>query len=126
MSDDDLTPDEAGLDEEDGAALQLQAYLAAPVNAKNQMLQPMPLQVQHGVLETSEGPAGAMTFMHGAGEFTMIVQDPQMLDQFLKQVAELKDQMIKAATRYALLHPNGAQIVVPVPNVPGANGAKLL
>lgn len=121
---DNLEPDQLDGDDED--ALTLQAYMAAPINPKNQTLQPVPIQVQHGVVESTQGPVGAVTFMHPAGEFTLMVQDPQIIDGLLAQLAQVKDDLVKANLRYQLQHPGAGQILIPTPNVPGANGAKLL
>jgi hypothetical protein len=100
--------------------------MAAPMNAKNQTLQPVPMQVQHGVVESTQGPVGAVTFMHPAGEFTLMVQDPQMIDQLVGQLNEVKGELVRANLRFQLQNPGAGQIVIPTPKVPGANGAKLL
>jgi hypothetical protein len=106
-------------------AEQLQAFMSAAVNVRNQSLQPVPTAIMHGVLESTQGPCAAVTFMHPAGESSFLTQDPQDIDNVIRQLQDLKQQLALANTRWQLMNPT-AGLVVPTPNVPGANGAKLL
>lgn len=103
----------------------IQALGSQPINPFNQTIQPLPTQVKQGLIESNQGPAGALTFMHPAGEYTFLTQDPQELDQLIAQIGELKAELTTASLRYSLTNPSSG-LVIPTPSVPGANGAKLL
>jgi hypothetical protein len=105
---DNLEPDAADED-----ALSLQAFMAAPMNAKNQTLQPVPMQVQHGVVESTQGPVGAVTFMHPAGEFTLMVQDPQRLNEYWSGTAPIpcpSTRLFRGVVTNARLSPYGSPL----------------
>lgn len=103
----------------------MQALGNSPVNVFNETIQPVPTSVKQGIVDSNMGPAGALTFMHPAGEYTFMTQDPQELDQLIAQIMDLKSQLTTASLRYSLTNPSSG-LVVPTPKVPGANGAQLL
>lgn len=111
--------------ESDQANLQLQGLAAAPVNPFNEGLQPVPIAVKQGILESNQGPCAALTFMHPAGEYSFLTMDPQELDMLVSQVMDLRKELEQAHLRHSLTNPAGG-LVVPTPKVPGANGARLL
>jgi hypothetical protein len=98
---------------------------ALPINPQNEFIQPVPTGVIGGVLGSTQGPVGALTFRHPAGEYTFMTQDPQEFDKLIAQAEEVKQDLVTANLRHALTNPSSG-IVVPTPKVPGANGAMLL
>lgn len=109
---------------EDDAQAVVMEIANAPANPFNEHLQPVPLASKKGLVESNQGPAAALTIMHPAGEFTMMTQNPDDLANLAQELLELASELKTAQLRHMLTNPSG--LVVPTPNIPDANGAKLL
>lgn len=110
----------------DPSDVAMQAIAMSPVNPFNQTLQPVPLASKKGLIDSNQGPAGALTIMHPAGEFTMISQDPGDLKNLAAEINQLATDLEMAQLRHQLTNPTGGGLVIPTPKIPGVNGAKLL